>query len=69
MPLICDDLLVTADDARAGRLIRMLSHLSASTQVLCFTHHEHLLGIAERSIGAGAFMVHRVEPVADMQAA
>jgi DNA repair ATPase RecN len=47
----------------------MLSHLSASTQVLCFTHHEHLLGIAERSIGAGAFMVHRVEPVADMQAA
>lgn len=69
MPLICDDLLITADDARAARLIGLLAELAETTQVICFTHHEHLLAVAEGSIGSARFQVHRVEPVMDQRAA
>lgn len=62
MPLVCDDLLITADDDRAGRLIVQLAELSRSNQVICFTHHQHLVGVADRVIGRDMFRLHQVEP-------
>jgi uncharacterized protein YhaN len=62
MPLVCDDLLITADDGRASRLLRLLAELSRATQVICFTHHQHLVKIAEEAIGVEAFRLHSVEP-------
>jgi uncharacterized protein YhaN len=62
MPLICDDLFITADDARSGRLFRQMKELSASTQVIIFTHHGHLEGVARETIGSGGYRVHHVQP-------
>jgi uncharacterized protein YhaN len=63
MPIVCDDLLVTADDARAGEMLRVLAAAAKRTQVLLFTHHEHLIEVARRSLGIDGFKLHRLEPV------
>jgi uncharacterized protein YhaN len=59
LPLILDDILVNYDDGRAATVLRVLLDFSAKTQVLLFTHHEHLLALAERELGAESFFVHR----------
>ncbi|MDE1980743.1 MAG: AAA family ATPase [Betaproteobacteria bacterium] len=48
-PVIVDDLLVQFDDDRAVATLDVLSELSAKTQVLFFTHHRHLVDLAEVS--------------------
>ncbi|MEG3159383.1 AAA family ATPase [Sphingomonas sp. LB2R24] len=63
MPLVCDDLFITADDARSARLLRQMSDLSTSTQVIVFTHHEHLVEIAHAAIGTDAFKLHEISAV------
>jgi uncharacterized protein YhaN len=63
MPLVCDDLFITADDARSARLFRQLKELSASTQIIVFSHHDHLEKVADEAIGAGSYNVHRVQAV------
>lgn len=63
LPLICDDLLVTADDGRAGLMLSLLREASKNMQVLVFTHHEHIVDVATKTIGNGAFQLHRISPV------
>ncbi|MCG3201200.1 MAG: hypothetical protein NFCOHLIN_01066 [Gammaproteobacteria bacterium] len=46
-PVIVDDLLVQFDDERAVATLEVLSELSAKTQVLFFTHHKHLVELAQ----------------------
>jgi uncharacterized protein YhaN len=53
-PVIADDLLVQFDDDRAVATLEVLSELSARTQVLFFTHHKHLVDLAEASKLAAA---------------
>ena len=48
-PVIVDDLLVQFDDDRAVATLVVLGELSAKTQVLFFTHHKHLVDLAEAS--------------------
>jgi uncharacterized protein YhaN len=52
MPFIADDLFINFDDKRAAAGFRVLGELAKKTQVLFFTHHEHLLEIARRALGA-----------------
>lgn len=47
VPLIIDDVLMTFDDARARATLKCLAELSAKTQVLLFTHHEHVVRLAQ----------------------
>ena len=47
MPLILDDLLITFDNERTQALLPVLAELSKKTQVLIFTHHPHILDLAE----------------------
>lgn len=54
LPFVADDLFVHFDDARAEAGFRVLADLSKRTQVLFFTHHEHLVEIAARAIGGEA---------------
>lgn len=61
LPLICDDLLITADDGRSGAMLKVLAAASKTTQVILFTHHEHLIEVARRSIRAGAFKLHMID--------
>jgi len=49
-PLIVDDILVNFDDQRSAATFRVLAELAASTQVLFFTHHAHLVEIARQTL-------------------
>lgn len=50
IPFIVDDLLIHFDDTRAAAALEVLSELSERTQVLFFTHHDHLRDLAKRHI-------------------
>ena len=51
LPLIADDLLAHFDDARAAAAIASLAVLGRTTQVILFTHHDHIAGLAARQAG------------------
>lgn len=51
MPFIADDLFINFDDKRAAAGFRVLAELAKKTQVLFFTHHEHLLEVARKALG------------------
>jgi uncharacterized protein YhaN len=51
LPFIADDLFINFDDERAAAGFRVLAQLAQKTQVLFFTHHQHLLDVARTAIG------------------
>ena len=61
MPLVLDDVFMTADDERAAHMFRALEKFAATAQVLVFTHHHHLLGIASDAVAKDGLRVHRLE--------
>lgn len=50
LPLVVDDLFVNFDDDRAAAGLQVLGELARRTQVLFFTHHAHLVALAERAV-------------------
>ena len=52
LPFVADDLLVNFDDNRAAAALRLLAALGRKTQVILFTHHEHLAAMAQAVPGA-----------------
>lgn len=54
VPLIVDDILIRFDDARSAATLRLLADFSTRTQVIFFTHHRHLVELAQRTIGHDA---------------
>ncbi|MBO6848775.1 MAG: AAA family ATPase [Maricaulis sp.] len=52
LPFVADDLFINFDDHRAAAGIQLLGQLAESTQVLFFTHHQHLVEIAKATLGA-----------------
>ena len=61
MPLILDDLLVNFDNARSAAALAALADLSKRTQVLFFTHHDHLVELAQATVPADVLFVHRLD--------
>ena len=57
LPFIADDLFINFDDERAAAGFTLLGELSQTTQVLFFTHHQHLVDMARKSLGASVSMV------------
>ncbi|MGY3473804.1 AAA family ATPase [Bradyrhizobium ottawaense] len=51
VPFIADDLFINYDDARASAGFKVLQLLAEKTQVLFFTHHQHLLDMARTAFG------------------
>ena len=47
MPLIVDDILINFDDQRAKATLQVLAELAKRAQVIFFTHHVHLLELAQ----------------------
>jgi chromosome segregation protein len=47
LPLIADDLLVHFDDSRAAAAIRLLTEVGRTTQVILFSHHDHVVQLAK----------------------
>jgi uncharacterized protein YhaN len=68
LPIVCDDLLITADDARAGALIRVLAAAAAHSQVIVFSHHPHLIDVARNAVGSEGFKVHVIEAAGSIAA-
>ncbi len=60
LPFIVDDILIMFDDDRAVAALQALAQLSARTQVIFFTHHEHLVRLAEINLEPGSYFVHRL---------
>jgi uncharacterized protein YhaN len=51
MPLIADDLFVNFDDRRTAAGLAVLGDLSRRMQIVCLTHHEHLVPLAREVLG------------------
>lgn len=51
IPFIIDDILIKFDDKRSIATLELLAELSKKTQVIFFTHHEHLIKLAQAGIG------------------
>jgi uncharacterized protein YhaN len=60
MPLIVDDCLQQLDDQRAAAALQVFAQLSIDTQIILFTHHHHLVAVAEQQLAADQFHVHRL---------
>jgi uncharacterized protein YhaN len=50
LPLIVDDLFVNFDDRRAAAGFEVLAEIAQKTQVIFFTHHRHLVDLAEATL-------------------
>lgn len=58
IPFILDDILVNFDDPRATATLRVLAELSQRTQVIFFTHHQHIIDIAKEEIDENVLFMH-----------
>ncbi|MBH2018036.1 MAG: AAA family ATPase [Burkholderiales bacterium] len=68
MPLVLDDVFMTADDERAAHMFGALAKFAAASQVLVFTHHHHLLEVASRAVGGNGLRLHRLESAVERSA-
>jgi uncharacterized protein YhaN len=59
LPFMADDLFINYDDARSAAGFRVLARLAEQTQVLFFTHHEHLADLARETL-EGAMSISRL---------
>ncbi len=60
LPFLADDLFINYDDQRAAAGFKVLAALAAKTQVLFFTHHDHLIPVAERAFAGTGTAVCRL---------
>jgi uncharacterized protein YhaN len=61
VPVVIDDCLIQLDDARAVAALQAFSELSARTQVILFTHHQHLCQLASQHLQPHEFHLHRLD--------
>jgi uncharacterized protein YhaN len=61
-PVVFDDVLVNMDDTWAAALFRVLRTLAQRTQVVMFTHHQHLEDVARATLGDDGLSVGRLAP-------
>lgn len=60
LPLVVDDILVNFDDERAVAALRVLAQFAATTQVIFFTHHQHLLRLGMDHLSSDSVCVHEL---------
>jgi uncharacterized protein YhaN len=61
IPLIVDDVLLNFDDDRSLATMKVLARLSQYTQVIFFTHHQHLCDLAEKNLPSDQLFTTRLE--------
>jgi uncharacterized protein YhaN len=61
VPLIVDDILIQFDDQRATAALQILAQLSERTQVIFFTHHQHLVQLAKENLTEDTFHLHSLD--------
>ncbi len=60
MPLFLDDILINFDDPRSRATLELLAELSATTQIILFTHHRRIVEEATTLDGRGGVTVHHL---------
>lgn len=60
VPFIVDDLLIHFDDDRAAAALKALAQLSERTQILFFTHHQHLVDLAKSTLDDDVLFTHEL---------
>jgi len=60
LPFIVDDILLRFDDDRSTATLKVLAELSQQTQVIFFTHHRHLVELAQNSLGPEVLRQHEL---------
>ena len=60
IPFIVDDILIKFDDERTVATLQALSALSRQTQVIVFTHHAHLVDLAQKSLAQDELFVQQL---------
>ncbi len=63
LPFIVDDILIMFDDRRAIQALKVFAKLGEKTQVIFFTHHQHLIDLAKDAIPSDRLTVHELAPV------
>jgi uncharacterized protein YhaN len=61
LPFIVDDILITFDDARARAALAILAEFAQQIQVIFFTHHAHLVDLAQGAAGPEV-VLHTLAP-------
>jgi uncharacterized protein YhaN len=62
MPFVADDLLLNLDNKRAQAALRTLAAIAASSQVLLFTHHAHMVDLARIAVPPPILIEHNLLP-------
>ncbi len=60
LPFVVDDILLRFDDERSMATLKILAALAARTQVIFFTHHQHMVELARLSIDEQRLCVHHL---------
>lgn len=60
IPLVLDDVLIQMDDRHVRAALQVLAEVAQRTQVLFFTHNEHIVSIARAALGERSVCVHRL---------
>lgn len=60
LPVLLDDVLMTSDDGRAGLMLHALAEFSRGSQVIVFTHHAHLIDVAQANLDVEVLSVVRL---------
>lgn len=61
LPFVVDDVLIMFDDVRAAAALQVFAELSSKTQVILFTHHEHLIELARANVSGSVLFVHQLK--------
>ncbi|MFO0868191.1 MAG: AAA family ATPase [Pirellulales bacterium] len=62
LPLIVDDILIKFDDRRSRATLQLLAEFSHRTQVILFTHHQHLVELARDAVSPDVLFVQTLPP-------
>lgn len=57
LPFVADDLFINFDEKRSAAGFEVLGQLAEQTQVLFYTHHQHLVDVARETLGADVHVV------------
>ncbi|HSV24910.1 MAG TPA: AAA family ATPase [Xanthobacteraceae bacterium] len=60
LPFVADDLLLNLDNSRAQAALRTLAAIAASSQVLLFTHHAHMVNLARIAVPPPILVEHNL---------
>ncbi len=61
IPFIVDDIMVNFDDDRATATLSILQEIAKRTQIIFFTHHPHIVSLAQKTLNQEELFVHNLQ--------